>query len=72
MMPHQPNPLTLAETAQRMAAKAEEGDAKIFQKVALVSMSVMALSSAAQVVLELLRRKETHCHDRDEASRRWR
>lgn len=70
MMPHTPNPMHVAQTAQNMAEKAEGADAKLFQKVALVSMAVVALSSLSQVAIELLRRAPNK--DRDEVSRRSR
>jgi hypothetical protein len=57
-----PNPLHLANTAQSMARSAEGGDAKAFQKVALVSMCVMAAATAATLVRDVLKdlnRKQT-------------
>ena len=67
MMINPRNPLSIAETAQRMADKAGKDDGKIFQKVALISMGVMAFASAAQVLLELAKRNDRNrYHDREE------
>ncbi len=61
--PFNRNPLYLAKEAQQMAAKADPTDRKVFQKVALVSICVMAAASVSQIMLQLwkdLRRKEQH------------
>ncbi len=50
-----PNPLHLANTAQIMAKHAPRDDAVVFNKVAMVCMGVMALSSVAQMLQPLLR-----------------
>lgn len=50
-----PNPLHLANTAQMMARNAPKDDAVVFNKVAMICMGVMALSSVAQVLQPLLR-----------------
>ena len=50
-----PNPLHLANTAQNMARNAPHGDAKVFHKVAMVSMAIMALAAFSQMVHPLLR-----------------
>lgn len=71
MMPPQANPLHVANMAQAMAQKADGIDAKMFQKVALISMGVMALGSVAQVALEVMRKRCPN-YDRDEAVRRHR
>jgi hypothetical protein len=71
MMPPQSSPLHVANLAQQMAQKAEGVDAKLFQKVALVSMGVMAIGSVAQVALEIMKKRCPN-YDRDECSRRSR
>ena len=47
-----------------MASKAKGADCEVFQKVALVSMCVMAAAGASQILLqlwkELNRREERH------------
>jgi len=53
--PFSANPLHIADTAQRMAQKAEGTESRVFQKVAVVSLGVVAAASAAQVLLGLLR-----------------
>ena len=53
MMP--PNPFLLADKAQQMAKKAEGADCQMFQKVALVSMVVMAAAGATQLMLQVIR-----------------
>jgi hypothetical protein len=64
--PFSTNPLHIANEAQKMAQRAEGADGRIFQKVAMVSMGVVALASVAQVFVSLLRElnrklgKETH------------
>lgn len=63
MMPPAASPLHVANMAQQMAQKSDGMDAKMFQKVALVSMGCIAFASVAQVVLELLRK-----HDREHSS----
>jgi hypothetical protein len=55
MMPGTPNPLYLAGQAQNMARNAEACDAKVFQKVALCSMCIMAAASAISAIQPLLR-----------------
>jgi len=57
-----PNPLHLASAAQNMARNAPKDDANVFNKVAMISMGVMAASSVVQMVSSLLRdlnRKES-------------
>jgi hypothetical protein len=59
--PH--NPMHVATMAQKMAANADGMDSKVFQKVAMVSMGVMAVASVAQMLAPLLRelnRKHDH------------
>ncbi len=51
--PFNTNPLYLAKEVQHMAAKADGTDCKVFQKVALVSVCVMAAATASQVFLQL-------------------
>lgn len=58
--PHQ-NPIDIARRAQEMADKAKGADGLAFQKIAMVTMCVVAASSAAQVLLSLIR--ETHHKD---------
>lgn len=53
--PFSTNPLHIAGTAQKMAQNAEGADSRLFQKVAVISMGVVALASATQVLLGLLR-----------------
>jgi hypothetical protein len=45
----------LANTAQQMARNAPKDDAVVFNKVALVCMGVMALSSVLQVFQPIIR-----------------
>lgn len=71
MMPPQANPLHVANMAQTMAKNAEGVDAKLFQKVALISMGVMAMGSIAQLALEVMRKRCPN-YDRDEVARRHR
>jgi hypothetical protein len=65
--PFPPNPLQVANMAQRMAGNAEGMDSRVFQKVAMVSMGVMAVASVVQVLAPLLRELNRK-HD-DERSR---
>lgn len=61
------NPLMIAEKAQNMANRADGTDCKVFQKVALVSMCVMAAAGASQIMLQLwkeLRKKDDREHGR--------
>jgi len=51
--PFNPSPLYIAEKAQNMAQKTKGTDCEVFQKVALVSMCVMAAAGASQVLLQL-------------------
>jgi hypothetical protein len=71
MMPPTATPGQMASLAQSMARNAEGKDAQMFQKIALVSMGVMAFASVAQVALELLKKKSP-CYDRSEAVRHQR
>lgn len=50
-----PNPLHLANTAQQMARTAPAADAVVFNKVAMVSMCVMAAASVVQMLQPLVR-----------------
>ncbi len=50
-----PNPLHLANSAQQMARNAPACDAAIFNKVAMVSMGVMAAAAVVQMLQPLLR-----------------
>lgn len=52
---HAPNPLHIANEAQKMAQKAEGSDGKVFQKVAMISMGVMAAASVVHMLTPLLR-----------------
>ena len=65
MMPHN-SPLSIAREAQQMARNAGGRDGEVFQKVAMVSMCVMALASLTQVGLTLLRKLDKKEHKRDE------
>jgi len=56
-----PNTLYIAKEAQQMAKNAKGDDCAVFQKVALVSMCLMAAAGTSQVLLSLwreLNRKE--------------
>lgn len=67
IIPHTHNPLSVGQLAQNMAGKAEGVDAKGFQKIALISMGVMAAASAGSVLIALLHeinRKHEKEHDR--------
>jgi hypothetical protein len=68
-MPGNPNPLYLATQAQSMARNAEASDARIFQKVALCSMCVMAVASLVQVFQPLLKELNRR-HDKDNSRSR--
>ncbi len=73
--PFNANPLYIAEKAQHMAGKTDGTDCKVFQKVALISMCVMAAAGASQVILQLLkelRRKDEHERSGRERSGRGR
>jgi len=50
-----PNPLLLASTAQQMARNAPQGDAAVFNKVAMISMGVMAAASVVHILHPILR-----------------
>ena len=50
-----PSPLHLASTAQQMARNAPPGDAAIFNKVAMISMGVMAAASVVHALHPILR-----------------
>ena len=50
-----PNPLHLANTAQQMARNAPASDAAVFNKVAMISMGVMAAAAVVQILQPLLR-----------------
>jgi hypothetical protein len=50
-----PNPLHLANSAQQMARTAPACDAAIFNKVAMISMGIMAAASVVQMLQPLLR-----------------
>jgi hypothetical protein len=50
-----PNPLHLANSAQQMARNAPASDAAVFNKVAMISMGVMAFASVVQILQPLLR-----------------
>lgn len=50
---HIPDATQVAETTQRMARAAGE-DGKMFQKMAMVSMGAVTISSVAAVLLQLL------------------
>ena len=58
-----PNPLHLANTAQQMARNAPQNDAVVFNKVAMLSMGVMAAASVIQLLQPLLR-DLTRKHDK--------
>jgi hypothetical protein len=62
-----PNPLHLANTAQQMARSAPAGDALVFNKVAMISMGVMAAASVVQLLQPIIRdlnRRHSEHHDR--------
>ncbi|MBX3357433.1 MAG: hypothetical protein KF745_03305 [Phycisphaeraceae bacterium] len=50
-----PNPLHLANAAQQMARNAPSADAAVFNKVAMISMGVMAAASVLQLLQPLLK-----------------
>lgn len=50
-----PNPLHLANTAQNMARNAPHNDAVVFNKVAMISMGVMAVASVVSMLQPLFR-----------------
>jgi hypothetical protein len=65
-----PNPLHLANSAQQMARTAPACDAAIFfNKVAMISMGVMAAASVVQMLQPLLRdlngKHDKHAPDTD-------
>lgn len=67
--PITPNPLHIANEAQKMAEKAGH-DGRVFQKVAMVSMGVMAAASVMQMLMPLLRElNRKYDHDDRERSR---
>jgi hypothetical protein len=51
--PFNPNPLNVAREVQQMAQRTKGTDCEIFQKVALVSMCIMAAAGTSQVLLQL-------------------
>ena len=51
--PFNSNPLSVAREVQQMAQKTKGTDCEIFQKVALISMCVMAAAGTSQVLLQL-------------------
>jgi len=59
-----PSPLHLANTAQQMARNAPKDDAVVFNKVAMISMGVMAAAAVVQMLQPLLR-EINHRHSRD-------
>jgi hypothetical protein len=50
-----PNPLHLANTAQQMARTASKADAVVFNRVAMISMGVMAVAAVVGVLQPILR-----------------
>ncbi len=50
-----PNPASFAREAQQMAKHAKGKECEIFQRLALVTMGVMAAATASQVLLQLWR-----------------
>lgn len=50
-----PNPLYVANTAHQMARHAPQGDAVVFNRMAMVCMGVMAAAAAMQALQPLLR-----------------
>jgi hypothetical protein len=63
------NPLHIARAAQDMARHADGMDSRLFGKVALVSMCVMATASAAGVLIELLKQFKAKDRERDRQDR---
>ncbi len=59
----------MANTAQQMARNAPKDDAVVFNKVALISMGVMAASSVLQlfqpIIRDLVRKRDRRDEDRD-------
>jgi hypothetical protein len=58
------NPLFLAKEAQQMANKADHTNALVFQKVAMVSMIVMAAAGATQIMLQVMRELRRDDHEK--------
>jgi hypothetical protein len=56
--PGQPNPLYQANAAQNMAKNAHGHDAFVFQKLAMVTMCIIALASAVQILQQLNRKHD--------------
>jgi hypothetical protein len=52
---HPQNPLHVANMAQRMAENASGSNSLLFERVAIVSMGVVALGSMVQVLAPLLK-----------------
>lgn len=65
------SPLHVATLAQKMAANAEGADGRVFQKVAMISMGVMAVTSMVQVLAPLLRELNRK-YDRNAERQRFR
>lgn len=63
-----PSPLHLANTAQQMARNAPRDDAVVFNKVAMISMGVMAAAAVVQMLQPLLRELNGKCR-RDDRGR---
>ncbi len=64
-----PNPLHLANTAQQMARSAPSGDALVFNKIAMISMGVMAAASVIQLLQPLLRDLNRHHSEKNKRGR---
>lgn len=69
-MPPVASPSQVANLAQSMARNAEGAEARMFQRIAMISMGVMAIASMSQVAMELFRKAPNK--DRDEANRHQR
>lgn len=65
----QPNPLHLANTAQQMARSAPAADAVVFNKVAMISMGVMAAASVIQLLQPMIRDLYAKHNDSDHHGR---
>jgi hypothetical protein len=57
------DPLSVARQAQNMARNAH-ADAPMFQRVALVSMIVIATAGATQMMLQIIRELRRENHER--------
>lgn len=64
-----PTPYQIANTAQQMARNAPKSDAVVFNRVAMISMGVMAAASVVQILHSLLRDLNQKDRRHDDRSR---